>query len=109
LFAALDIATEAGDGNMVSRLAGAIHKNLQLVGNFLGQIGGHSTTSITNVVVLPEYCQLRIDLVRALQPWPEARQAVAAVLHAVEEKAAKQIEDKGQRRELIEMAEEVAA
>ena len=32
--------------------------------------------------------RVRVELVRALAPFPEARQAVAAVLHTIEAKAA---------------------
>ena len=35
LFAGLDVAEEAGDGNMISRLAGQLHKNMELVGKLL--------------------------------------------------------------------------
>jgi hypothetical protein len=40
------------------------------------------------VLVQPEYLELRSALVRALQPYPDARAAVAAVLHQIEGKAA---------------------
>jgi hypothetical protein len=36
----------------------------------------------------PAYIELRVGLVAALAPFPEARQAVAAVLHTIEGKAA---------------------
>jgi hypothetical protein len=40
------------------------------------------------VLILPAYIEMRVELVRALAPFPEARQAVAAVLHQIESKAA---------------------
>jgi hypothetical protein len=87
LFASLDTAEECGDGNMISRLAGQLHRNLEITGSLLGDLGVGSTT-INNVLVMPAYVELRVELVRALQPFPEARQAVAAALHTVEHKAA---------------------
>jgi hypothetical protein len=90
LFAALDSAEEMGDGGMLSRVVGQIHHNLELTGKLLGDLGVGSTT-INNVLVLPAYVEMRVELVKALAPFPAARQAVAKVLHALEGKAAKDI------------------
>ena len=87
LFASLDTAEEHGDGNMISRVAGQLHHNLEITGKLLGDLGVGSTT-INNVLVMPAYVEMRVELVRALAPFPEARQAVAAVLHTIEHKAA---------------------
>lgn len=97
LWATLDTADEAGDGNMISRVASQIHSNLELTGKLLGDLGVGSTT-INNVLLVPAYVELRVALVRALQPFPEARAAVAQVLHRLEGDAAKVIE--GESREL---------
>jgi hypothetical protein len=96
LFATLDTAEEAGDGNMVSRLAGQLHRNLEITGKLLGDLGVESTT-INNVLIMPQYVELRCELVRALAPYHEARQAVAAALHQIESKAAKAIEADARR------------
>ena len=40
---------------------------------------------------------MRVELVRALQPYPEAKQAVAKVLHALESKAADAIKVNDER------------
>jgi hypothetical protein len=87
LFASLDVAEEAGDGNMLARVAGQLHRNFELVGELVGSLTTGSTT-ITNILIQPAYVEMRVELVKALQPYPEARQAVAAVLHAIEHKAA---------------------
>jgi hypothetical protein len=87
LFASLDIAEEHGDGNMISRVAGQLHRNLELTGELVGDLGT-GTTTINNVLVMPAYVEMRVELVKALQPYPDARQAVAAVLHTIEHKAA---------------------
>ncbi len=90
LFSALDVGEENGDANMVARVAGQLHHNLEITGKLLGDLSSGSTT-INNVLVLPQYVSLRIELVRALQPFPEAKMAVAAVLHQIESKAAADI------------------
>ena len=87
LFAALDAAEENGDGFMVTRVASQLHHNLETTGKLLGDLGIGSTT-INNVLVMPAYVEMRVELVKALAPYPEARQAVAAVLHTLEHKAA---------------------
>lgn len=84
------MAEENGDGNMISRIAGQLHKNMELVGKLLGDLGVGSTT-INNVLIMPAYIELRVELVEALAPFPEARLAVAQVLHRLEDKAAKEV------------------
>lgn len=90
LFASLDTAEECGDGQMLARLAGQLHHNLEITGKLLGDLtaGG---TSITNILIAPEYVQMRVSLVKALEPYPDARHAVAQALHAIESKAADDI------------------
>jgi hypothetical protein len=90
LFSSLDVAEECGDGTMLARIAGQLHNNLEITGKLLGDLAsGH--TSVTNVLIQPQYVHMRVELVRALAPFPEARQAVAAVLHQIESKAAADI------------------
>jgi hypothetical protein len=90
LFGALDMAEEHGDGFMLTRTTSQLHTNLELTGKLLGDLGvGHTT--INNVLVLPAYIELRAALTNALADFPEARRAVAAVLHAIESKAAADI------------------
>lgn len=91
LFAALDVAEEAGDVNMVTRVSGQLHKNYEITGRLLGSLNLGSTNITNNVLVSPVYMDMRVALVQALAPFPEARQAVAAVLHQVETKAAAEI------------------
>jgi hypothetical protein len=97
LMASVDVAEESGDGAMVARVASQLHKNLELTGRLLGDLAVGSTT-IQNVLVLPAYVEMRVQLVKALAPFPEARQAVAQVLHTIEAKAADDM--KAQSREL---------
>jgi hypothetical protein len=90
LFAALDLAEENGDGFMLTRVSSQLHVNLETTGKLLGDLGIGST-SVTNILIQPAYVELRVELVRALAPFPEARQAVAAALHQLEGKAAADI------------------
>jgi hypothetical protein len=91
LFAGLDAAEESGDANMVARVSNQLHRNFELVAKLLGDLST-GTTINNNVLILPAYVELRVELVRALAPFPEARQAVAQVLHTIESKAASAIE-----------------
>jgi hypothetical protein len=90
LFASLDTAEEAGDGSMLARVAGQLHRNLELTGKLVGELV-MGTTINNNILIQPQYIVLRVELVKALAPFPEARQAVAAVLHTIEGKAAADI------------------
>src|SRR5262249_10520932 len=90
LFAALDLAEENGDGLMLTRVSSQLHINLEMTGKLLGDLGIGSTT-VNNVLITPTYVEMRVELVRALTPFPEARQAVAAALHRLESKAAEGI------------------
>lgn len=91
LFASLDAAEEHGDGSMLSRVAGQIHRNLELTGKLIGDLSTGGTTINNNILILPAYVEMRVQLTRALAPYPEARHAVAAVLHCIEDKAAEAI------------------
>jgi hypothetical protein len=93
LFAALDTAEEFNDAGMLTRVSSQLHANLELTGKLLGDLGVGGTTNI-NVLVMPQYVELRVALVQALASYPEARQAVAAVLHQLESKAAADIKPK---------------
>jgi hypothetical protein len=95
LFASLDVAEECGDSNMVCRVTAQLHANLELTGKLLGDLGVGSVTN--NVLVLPEYVEMRVALVDALAAFPEARRAVAAVLHGLEHKAAEEITAQAER------------
>jgi hypothetical protein len=90
LFATLDTAEESGDGNMLARVAGQLHRNLEITGKLVGSLT-MGTTINNNVLIQPQYVELRVALVGALSPFPDARQAVAAVLHTIEHKAAAEI------------------
>jgi hypothetical protein len=83
-----DKALADDNGQLVTSLANAIHRNLELVGRYLGEMQTHSTQTVLNVLLTPQYLELRTKLIRALAPFPEAKRAVAATLHEMESGAA---------------------
>lgn len=82
-----DAALECEQFGLVSQLSGQIHRNLELVGKYLGEFAQHSIHTSISLLVTPEYLELRSALLRALGPHQEAKRAVAAVLHTVETNA----------------------
>jgi hypothetical protein len=96
LFASMDVAEECGDSNMVARIASQLHSNFEIVGQLLGDLATGSTT-VNNILIAPQFIELRAELVHALRPYPEARRAVAAVLHRLESKAADTIIDQSKQ------------
>jgi hypothetical protein len=97
LFALFDYAEEQGDTHLLTRVSSQLHKNLQVTGELVGDLGAGSTTTINNVLIMPAYVEMRVELVKALAPFPEARAAVAQVLHQIENKAAADITADGRR------------
>lgn len=92
LFSALDVSEEHGDMHLVPRIAGALHENLTITAKLVGDLGAGSSTTINNsILIQPQYVTMRVELVKALQPFPEARQAVAQALHRLEHQAAADI------------------
>src|SRR5262249_7892516 len=83
-----DHAMNTENGGLATQISGAIHRNLELVGKYLGEFAQHQIRTTVSVLVQLEYWERRAALVRALQPYPDARAAVAAVLHRIESKAA---------------------
>ena len=86
-----DAALEAEQFGLVAQLAGGLHRNIELTGKYLGEFASYSTQTTISILVTPEYLDLRAALLRALQPYAEARRAVAEALHSVEERAAQRL------------------
>jgi len=70
-------ARRAKDGDLALKAVDRIHKQIELQAKLLGDL---DERPVVNVLLSPEWAQLRGQLVAALQPFPEARVAVAAVL-----------------------------
>lgn len=83
-----DNAMDTENPGLATQISGAIHRNLELVGKYLGEFAQHQIRTTVSVLVAPEYLQMRAALVRALAPYPDAKAAVAAVLHQIESRAA---------------------
>jgi hypothetical protein len=84
-----DSAAAAEQFTVATAISGQIHRNLELVGKYLGEFAQHHVVSNVSVLVSPAYLELRSALLSALAPFPEARAAVAATLHKVESEAAR--------------------
>jgi hypothetical protein len=88
LLGSLDFCEEHGDANMVARITSQLHVNLELTGKLLGTLGtGHTTINNSLILTSEAYVQMRVAMLRALRPFPEAALAVAQVLHTIEHEA----------------------
>jgi hypothetical protein len=105
LLLAQDKAIEKQNLMSVSYLSGQIHKNLELTGRYLGEFAKHTVQTNISILVQPEYLRLRAALLRALLPYPEAKQAVVSALHQLESTVAQEPAPNGHDRALpmIEM------
>jgi hypothetical protein len=88
-----ELAGQLGDVRGAISAEGAITGNLALVGKLLGQLSTTHHVKHSSVLLTPDYLKLRSTLVQALKPFPQAAQAVARALYAVESDAAKEITD----------------
>jgi hypothetical protein len=86
-----DVCMEEGGVDQVARLSGVIHKNLEMVGRYLGLFANLNINTNVNVLLSEDYLRLRQALVLALQPFPEARHAVSAALHRIEGEVAQKM------------------
>jgi hypothetical protein len=83
-----DAALEVGDRREVAYISDVIARNVKLTGVYLGEFARLSVQTSVNILISTEYLELRSELIRALAPFPQARAAVAAALHAREAAAA---------------------
>lgn len=79
-------ASGAGDAYRAATLAGRIKEVLQLTGTVTGEVEtiARSTTVNIHLTRSPAYARLQEALITALQPHPEAMQAVMTALRRVE-------------------------
>jgi hypothetical protein len=84
-----ELAFQEGALSAAASIERAVTNSLELTSRVLGMIVQHHTH--TSVLVSSDYLELRGALMTALRPFPEAAQAVAAALHALETKAATDI------------------
>jgi hypothetical protein len=80
----LDQAVQLEDRHGVSMMTAALHRNVELVGRFTGELINRSQHVSVSLVLSEEYLKLRGDLLRILQLFPDAAAAVAAAFRNVE-------------------------
>jgi hypothetical protein len=85
-----DAAASSEQFQVASAISAQIHRNLELVGKLLGELTQHHRVTSVSMMVSPEYLELRAALLRALQPFPDARAAVVDAIHRLETKVAQQ-------------------
>lgn len=79
-----DAAEKDGKAAQLLQAADRLDKLYRLVGNMTGELDDKPATTV-NVLVSSDWLQLRASLFAALDPYPEARGAVARQLIALEE------------------------
>jgi hypothetical protein len=74
-------ARDANDGDLALKAIDRIQRQIELQAKLIGELQQEGTT---NIIVNPEWVQLRSALMVALTPFPEAAQAVAGTLVSLE-------------------------
>src|SRR5437016_4808699 len=87
LFVLFLAAIDTGDNKAASALSGRLHENLALVAKLTGELV-HAGTSITTILLSPDFQRLRAELIRVLARYPEAQAEVAAVFRGAGIRAA---------------------
>ena len=85
-----DACASAEQFQVASAISAQIHRNLELVGKLVGEFASYHRVTNVSMMISPEYLELRSALLRALEPFPDARRAVADAIHRLEAKAAQQ-------------------
>jgi hypothetical protein len=80
-----DILT-AAEGRPTTALAAVREARslIESIGRFTGELDDRPTVNVLNLTTSPEFLDVQMRLLRALTPFPEARQAAAAALAAGE-------------------------
>jgi hypothetical protein len=81
LFGLFLAAVDTGDNKAASTLSGRLHENLARTAKLTGELVPHAGTSITNILLSPDFQRLRAELIRVLARYPQAQAEVAAVSH----------------------------
>lgn len=74
-------ARDAGDGELMLKAIDRVYRQIELQARLIGELDAGGTV---NVFVSPQWVEVRTALVAALSPYPDARQAVALALAALE-------------------------
>jgi hypothetical protein len=79
LFGLFLAAVDTGDNRAATAVSGRLHENLALVAKLTGELVPHAGTTITNILLSPDFQRLRAELMRVLARYPEAQAEIAAV------------------------------
>jgi hypothetical protein len=79
LFGLFLVAVDTGDSRAAAALSGRLHENLALVAKLIGELARHAGTTITNILLSPDFQRLRGELMRVLARYPDAQAEVASV------------------------------
>src|SRR5882724_9294196 len=72
LFGMFLAAIDLGDAKAATAISGRLHESLSLTAKLTGELVPHAGVSITNVLLSPDFRQLRAELLRVLARYPEA-------------------------------------
>ena len=92
LFGLFLAAVDTGDSKAAVALAGRLHENLALVAKLTGELVPHAGTSITTILLSPDFQRLRGELVGVLAHYPEAQAEVTAVFRRAGLRAATEMD-----------------
>jgi hypothetical protein len=84
LYGLMDAATLQDDYRGAAAIGNQIGRNLELTAKLLGDIRTGTVNVTQNVLLLPEFHQLRTTIMQALRQHPEARASVASALRQLE-------------------------
>jgi hypothetical protein len=70
LFGLFLAAVDIGDNKGAAAISGRLHENLALVAKLTGELVAHAGTSITNILLSPDFQRLRAELIRVLARYP---------------------------------------
>lgn len=91
LFRQFDLAIELDDRTGAASMARELHRNLELMAKATGELLNSPQAGVTNIVLTPDYLELRGQLLGVLRQFPDAARAVAEVFRRSESQAANAI------------------
>jgi hypothetical protein len=89
LLNAFQLAANVGDRNGTAILAGRLNETLRTIGQLSGELGDMAMRSVTingniNIMSNPVLANLQANILKALAPFPAAREAVIGALRAMD-------------------------
>jgi hypothetical protein len=91
LMNAFQLAANVGDRNGTAILAGRLNETLRTIGQLCGELGDMARITINgnvNVMNHPQIAGLQASILKALGPFPAAREAVVMALRAIDTESA---------------------